>query len=131
MDTIDLIDALADLQHDLGKTLMVSMVWLPADASPEAVREAADTALNRTRRGPQGVRTAAELYAEFLAEAGQAVAAFRRWPETDLALARALAHRAAVADPQVPLDRAVIHADFVAAYMRLCDLIAEVNLDDF
>ncbi len=64
----DLLDALFDLEHDLGKYLRLPLAMLPADAGPGEVRAAAEDALLRTRRGPTGTTPAAEIWAAFQAE---------------------------------------------------------------
>jgi hypothetical protein len=122
----DLLDALADLQHDLGKHAPLPLRMLPADADDRAVRAAARDALRRTRRGPNGVTDAATLWDDFRVEVGPLPAG----PAADAlreAVARALAWDARL-DAPAPLDRAALTADLAAlspAIRALMDAVAD------
>lgn len=103
MNDDDLVDALMDLQHDLGKYVWLPLAMLPADAGPAAVRAAAADALLRTRRGPGGVTSAAEIWAAFTEEVGEALDDAPGFEAVRATVARALAHveRIEVADPAI------------------------------
>ncbi len=68
MKPMDHQDLLADLAHDLGKYIRLPLAMLPLGADDDAVRAAAEDALLRTRRGPSGITSAAEIWNEFLGE---------------------------------------------------------------
>lgn len=125
-DRDDLLDALSDLQHDLGKHLLLPVSLLPADADDRAVRAAARDALRRTRRGPNGVTDAATLWDDFRVEVGP----LDGWPAAtalDEAVRRALAWDARL-DDAAPLDRAALTADLGAvspAIRALMDAVAD------
>lgn len=70
-DTAALLDALLDLKHDLGKHLLLPLSLLPKDAVPVDVARAAQNALQRTRRGPQGEQSARALWNDFVSEYGR------------------------------------------------------------
>jgi len=63
-----LLEVIDDLQHDLGKHLVLPLAMLPADATPAQVGAAARTALLRTRRGPGGDRSARAIWTTLRAE---------------------------------------------------------------
>ncbi len=102
MTADDLIDAVVDLQHDLGKYLRLPISMLPVDATPEAVRAAASEALLQTRRGPSGVTPAAEIWAAFVEEVAGALDQRPEFRRLSCAVAQALAHTGATdsADPE-------------------------------
>ena len=62
------LDALLDLQHDLGKHIRLPVAMLPSDAPPEDVRAALEQALFRTRTSAAGTQGARDLWRRFLAE---------------------------------------------------------------
>ena len=120
----DARDLLSDLAHDLGKYLARPLAWLPADASAEAVRLAALQALNETLRGPRGVRSAAQIWAAFLAEIGQALAAEPAWAALTTTVEAALAWRDRL---HHPVDRALIQADFTAVGVAVRTLMGDLR----
>lgn len=113
MNTNDLLDALSDLQHDLGKYVAMPVTMLPADASDMDLREALRLALLETRRSPAGVRSAASLWAAFRAEVGDALAARPGWAVLDAAVARGLAWEEHLSGNS-PLDRGAVTEDLRA-----------------
>jgi hypothetical protein len=62
---MSLREQLVRLKHDLGKYIAFQVRWLAADASATARREALTADLLGTRRGPEGVRDAPSVWAEF------------------------------------------------------------------
>jgi len=125
----DILDALADLKHDLGKYLRLPFGMLPADASHEMISEALDTAINRTRTGPSGVRCAASIWAEFTREAGAALSGSARYDELGDAVARALAWSRFTIAGAPPIDRASVERDLRAVSERIQALMEEVAGD--
>lgn len=65
----DLLDLLADLQHNLGKYIRLPLSMIEEGASEEQYRTALKSALLQTRKGPSGVLTARQLWEEFVEEA--------------------------------------------------------------
>lgn len=110
MSRDDLVDALLDLQHDLGKYLRLPLAMLPPDASEDDLRQAAADALLRTRRGPTGVTPAATVWRDFLAEVGDALDARPSFQALGATVDRALAHGACVATADVSALRADLSA---------------------
>lgn len=116
MDAESLREILDDVQHDLGKHLLLPLRLLPADADADALRRAAGTALLRTRRGPGGAVSAAALWAGFADELaallGRAPAdAGPPWDGLAAAVDRALAWAGRL---DGPIDRAALIADLAA-----------------
>jgi hypothetical protein len=118
----DLLDALLDLQHDLGKYLRLPLAWLPPDAHESEVMAATVKALTCTREGPGGVRPASTIWADFRTEVGDALTAFRGWAVLTAAVARALAWRDNLSSP---LPRERVLADFTAVGVAISALIEE------
>ncbi len=125
----DLVDALLDLQHDLGKYLNLPLAMLPTDATDDDVRQAAHEALFRTRRGPDGrggpsqVTGAAEIWAAFLAEVGEALDERPVYGALRLAVDRAFAHGDALA----AADPAALRADLGAVSPAIRAVLREVR----
>ena len=67
-NSAELLDLLLDLKHDLGKYLQLPVAMLPPDAGPQALREALEDALSRTRRRGDRVQGAAEIWENFRCE---------------------------------------------------------------
>ena len=65
-------DSASRARHDLGKYVCFQVRWLPEDAGDDALRGALKDDLLRTRRGPDGVATAAEVWSGFRAELAEA-----------------------------------------------------------
>jgi len=122
----EIVDAVLDVKHDLGKYIRMPMVMLPVDAPASAVRESLLQALQRTRVGPRGVRSARAIWDDFAAEVAPALGkapAFVALAET---VARALAwEERALGD--APIDRGSAEADFAAVGARIQELLDEVS----
>jgi hypothetical protein len=124
----DLLDALLDLKHDLGKYIRLPVAMLPADAGAEELRQALATAINQTRKGPAGARSAAEIWAAFLDEVGGAIDRFDAAARLRAAVDRALAWGDRIGDDE--LERPAIEGDLSAVGTSVQRLIEEVNSND-
>ena len=67
-------ESLYDLKHDLGKYIRLPVSMLPKDASWAEVTAQVEQGVLRTRKGPAGTISAAELLAKFDAEWGTMLA---------------------------------------------------------
>lgn len=126
MTTDDLLDALSDLQHDLGKHIAMPVTMLPADATDADLREAVQTALTETRRSPAGTRNAYEIWEGFLVEIGDALTAVPGWNSLTVAVDQALAWEARV-DGNAPLDRGAVTGDLVAISTCIRAVMTEIQ----
>ena len=124
-DRDDLLDAVLDLQHDLGKYMRQPFAFLPRNARADEVREALRMALHETRKGGLGVRTAREVWMECVAGAPR----LREVPgftEAEAAVERALAWEARLSQGEA-LPRAEIESDLSAVQAALSALRAAVE----
>ncbi len=126
MNTDDLLDALSDLQHDLGKYIAMPVTMLPASASDADLREALRSALLETRRSPAGIRSARSLWDAFLAEVGDALTETPGWRPLNAAVDRALAWEARLAG-NAPLDRGAVTDDLRAVSTQVSGLMAHLQ----
>ncbi len=126
MNTDDLLDALSDLQHDLGKYIAMPVTMLPADASDADLREALRAALRETRRSPTGIRSARGLWEAFLAEVGDALAQTPGWRRLHVTVDAALAWETHLSG-NAPLDRGAVTDDLRAVSEQLRDLMAHLQ----
>lgn len=126
MDREDLIDLVADLQHDLGKYLRQPLAFLPETAGEDEIRAALDEALHRTRRTPRGVRGAVEIWDEIVDEGGVDLQSLSGFPAVEAAVEKALAWAEALQQP-MPIDRAKAQADLSAVAAAVADLRDEVR----
>lgn len=122
MTTDDILDALADLQHDLGKYLAMPVTMLPADATDSALREAVRGALLVTRTGANGPRTARSIWEDFLREVGDRCADAPGWDVLGAAVERALAWEPRL-DGNAPLDRGAVTEDLRAVGAAIRDVM--------
>jgi len=122
----EIVDAILDVKHDLGKYLRMPIAMLPADSPDPLVREALIQALRRTRTGPRGPRSARSIWDAFSAEVAEALGKEPAFAALAQAVARALAweDRAAAA---APIDRSSVEADFAAVGARIQELLQEVS----
>jgi len=122
----EIVDAILDAKHDLGKYIRMPIAMLPAGAPDPAVREALIQALQRTRTGPRGSRSARSIWDAFSAEVAEALGEEPAFAALAEAVARALAweDRAAAA---APIDRSSVEADFTAVGARIQELLNEVS----
>ncbi len=118
-----LVDALLDLQHDLGKYLRMPIAFLPREADASALRAALHKALRQTRSGPDGVRSARSLWGDFEREVGGALAGRPGYVRLVEAVRTALAWEAALDDADAVLDRQRIEAELGAVATAIRELI--------
>ncbi len=123
----DLIDALADLKHDLGKYLRMPFAMLPGDASGDEVLQALDTALNRTRTGPGGTRTARSIWQDFLDEAGEGLHGMETFVRLELVVADALGWEDLARPDRPGPHREIIEKDLGAVSPAIQQLLEEVS----
>jgi hypothetical protein len=122
----DLIDAILDLAHDLGKHIRLPVSMLPEDAPQPELREAVLRAIGRTRSAPGGTLSARSLWEAFAAEAGPAVSGRPAFEPLRAAVERALAWEGR-AEAGEALDRRALDADLSAVGARIRALLDEVG----
>jgi hypothetical protein len=122
----EIVDAILDVKHDLGKYIRMPIAMLPADAPDAALEAALLQALQRTRTGPKGSRSARSIWNAFSAEVAKALEDEPAFAALGEVVARALSweDRAAAG---APLDRGGVEADFAAVGERIQDLLDEVS----
>ena len=118
----DIVDALDDLQHDLGKYLRLPLAFLPKDAPPDAVRAAARKALFETRRAGPTVQDAQSIWDTFRVEIDGALDAFPTFQALAKAMERATAWGSTLREEHRPVERLDIEADFSAVGQAIRDL---------
>lgn len=123
----DVLDALLDLKHDLGKYVRLPVAMLPDHASDAELLEALETSLLRTRSGPGGVRSAEDLWSEFADEVGDALDGYESARGLREAVGRALAWRDALGQAGRVVDRLAVEADLGAVGEAIQRLIEEVH----
>ncbi len=128
-DFDDLIDALMDLKHDLGKYIRIPFSMLPRIASVREVESALETALRRTRSGPSGVRSAKEIWDAFTGEAGGSLESKKEYGALARAVAKALSHEAAICGSVPMPDRETLEADMADVGKCIQKLVEEVASD--
>lgn len=121
----DLLDAVLDLQHDLGKHMRQPFAFLPSDAPPAQVREALRVALLETRKHAGVAKSARAVWTECL-DGAPGLRHQRGFDAVEAAVERALAWAARLGD-DTPLPRAGIEADLLAVQTTLAALRLEVS----
>jgi len=122
----DIVDAILDVKHDLGKYIRMPIAMLPDDATDSALKEALLQALQRTRTGPKGPRSARSIWEGFAAEVGTALGKEPAFGAAAEAVERALAWEARAAGT-APIERRSVEADFAAVGARIQELLNEVS----
>ncbi len=123
-----LFDALLDLQHDLGKYLTLPIAWLPEAASEAALREAVLKALRETRSGPDGVRSAREIWSYFETAHAQEAKDQAVYERLQSAVERALVWEGRITENQ-PVERTAVLQDFRAIAQEISTIIREMKRD--
>jgi len=119
----DLIDALLDLKHDLGKYIRLPVAILPDDATATEVREALHGAIHHTRKGPGDTRSAQQIWASFVGEAGTALGDSSRMRGLTEAVEQAIG--LASQDELPPREQLVVRLGAVSERIQL--LLEEVS----
>ena len=122
----EIVDAILDVKHDLGKYIRMPIAMLPEDATDTAVRDALLHALRRTRVGSRGVRSARSIWDDFAAEVAPMLGGEPAFVALTEAVARALAWEERAAG-DAPIDRGSLEADFAAVGARIRELLNEVS----
>lgn len=125
-----LVDALLDLQHDLGKYIRMPIAFLPREADNSALRKALTKALRQTRSGPGGVHSARSLWHDFEREVGEALAGQPGYLQLVEVVQTALAWEAVLDDGAAVLDRPRIEAELGAVVTAIRELIGAVEAFD-
>ncbi len=120
----ELLEALFDLAHDLGKYLRLPLAWLPAEATEAEVRVALERALLRTREGAAGVVSARALWDRFREETGGGAEGLDSFPALAAAVAQALSWEDRLAGP---IDRAAALHDLSAVGDAIRTAIEELS----
>jgi hypothetical protein len=122
----EIVDAVLDVKHDLGKYIRMPIAMLPVGAPDALVRVALLQALQKTRTGPKGVRSARSIWDAFSAEVAEVLKEKPAFAVLAEAVARALTweDKATAADP---IDRSSVEADFAAVGARIQELLNEVS----
>jgi hypothetical protein len=121
----EIVDAILELGHDLGKHILLPVAMLPEDASEAELREVALRALGRTRSGPTGIRSARSIWEAFETEAGETLGDRPTFARLGKAVGRALAWEGR-ATAGVALNRRDLTADLRAVGERIRELLDEV-----
>ena len=110
----ELLDLLADLQHNLGKYIRLPMAMLGEGAGEEAYREALRCALLETRKGPSGVLSAQQIWDDFVKKAGGRLRGLSEFKVMVSAVKRALESEMYIDPGSPPMPMADIQEDFAA-----------------
>ena len=125
MDSEAVLDMLMDLQHDLGKYIVLPFNYLAPDAPQYQIRAALGNALLLTRQTPQGIRSARDIWTSFCNESAgcfENSVAFRILEE---AVAGALMWESSINALGYPLDRVMIEYDLKKVPVAIRGLIEE------
>jgi hypothetical protein len=122
----EIVDAILDVKHDLGKYIRMPIAMLPDDAPDAALKEALLQALRRTRTGPKGPRSARAIWEGFEAEVRGALRGEPAFDALAAAVRRALAWEERAVAPE-PVERDRVAADFAAVGARIQELLDEVS----
>ena len=107
---------LTDLAHDLARHAALPVRLLPPEAPADVVRAAILVGLRQTRRGPQGVVAARELWAAFRVNARPSWQRRAQTVALESAVERLLAWEARLAEEPGAGER--------TAWLRACDDVA-------
>jgi hypothetical protein len=123
----DLLEALSDLKHDLGKYIKLPVTMLPGDADSAEVARQVKQAIQRTRRGPEGDRPAADIFGAFTAEWDEVIRAFRGYRTLCRALARAISWSTRVDEGPQTWSRKDVEADLKMVGETIQALMQEIE----
>ena len=123
----DLLDALMDLKHDLGKYIRLPIAMLPREAGAHDVRLALETCLRNTRKGGGGVLSARLIWDSFLEEVGSDLEPFETFHNLKKVVSRALSLEDQLENTAVHIDRQDVEAKLSAVKGAIQAVIEEVN----
>jgi hypothetical protein len=125
----ELLEALYDLKHDLGKYIRLPVAMLPVNVEIDEVISAAKMAIERTRRGPGGDISAAALWERFVSEWHEVAEAFNTYQPLGQAVSRAVSWSARVEHRKESWEREALERDLSAVGEAIQSLIEEVRGD--
>ena len=125
-DTDDLIDALMDLKHDLGKYIYIPFAMLPADASDGQVLKAIENSLVFTRKSKNGIRDAKEIWMSFLGEAKDMAQNYKSFDNLKFCVEKALENYAFLNKKTPIIDLEQLKSEMSAVSINIQKLIEEV-----
>lgn len=123
----DVQEILDDLRHDLGKYIALPLSFLPADADDAAIREAIRQGILQTRRQGSSIRTAHELYVEFVDEVGHDLSHLPGWTVLQDAMSTVMAWIDILDDKTEPVDRVAAERELKAVSQAIRQLEAQLN----
>ena len=123
---VELIEHIEDLEHDLGKYLLLPLAMLPHDASSKMVVDAALQGLLRTRSHNGQSQTALELFEQFQRVFEAQCEPLSHWQSLVEAMKVAWAWHKKLQDGEVVVARKAIESDFRAVGQAIRRLKAEV-----
>lgn len=123
----ELVESLYDLNHDLGKYIRLPLAMLPENASPSEVVSAIVEGIERTRKGPSGIRSAQDIFNAYHEEWGGVLSALETYRKLEEAFDRAVAWSRRVTDGNADFDRAGVLTDLTAVGAAVAAVLAEVE----
>jgi hypothetical protein len=123
----DLLDALYDLKHDLGKYIRLPVAMLGSDAGQSDLRDALKTAIYETRRGPGGVHGSREIWDEFVRECDAGLKSFATYGRLRDTCERVIGIGACLENEQQIPDKEKLLEDLGKVTVAIQDLIEEVK----
>ena len=126
MTADDLLDALADLQHDLGKYIAMPVTMLPIDATNADLRAAIQGALFETRRGPTGVRSARSIWGGFVNEVEESLNDKAAWGSLVAAVTQAFSWEDRLVG-NASIDRGAVTKDLLGVSHAIRELMKNVQ----
>jgi hypothetical protein len=123
----DLLDALLDLKHDLGKYIYLPLAFLPEPATQAQLRDALTTALVRTRVTPQGIRSAQDIWEAFIRESGECAGTLQSFDHLRAIVSQALSWSEKLADSDLDLDSNALRKDLSRVSEAISQVIEEVQ----
>ncbi|MDJ0764022.1 MAG: hypothetical protein QNJ97_13655 [Myxococcota bacterium] len=123
----DLLDALFDLKHDLGKHIYQPLGMLPPGATAQELRAALETALFSTRKTQTEQVAARKLWVRFADEWQSQLPRFSHYEKLETAIRSALALESVLAKPGIEIERETVGATLRGVGEAIFDLIEEVK----
>ena len=123
----DLLDAIDDLAHDLGKHARLPLRMTPIEVDEQTVRAAGLTGLLRTRRSPRGDMSAEDIWARFKADVGNNLSGLSSWQPLGDAVDTALAWIPVLQDQTRGFERHELDRDLLAISKAIRTLREELD----